>query len=151
MESASRFVSALDNVLGPVGHGPSSSHTIGPQRLAFALYEALGGQQVVEAGVEFHNSFAGTWEGHRSHVAVTAGLLGMDPEHVDTPKALELAPWALDMKRFQGRKPHANALVIWARTATHEGVVEANSIGGGNLSPHCPSVRALAVEGVSSC
>lgn len=89
---ANPLISILFEVLGPIGHGPSSSHTMAPHRAAYAAFQKLGGMpdSVV---ITFYNSFAGTAEGHRTDMAIAAGLLGMSPdeENPQFRNALEIA------------------------------------------------------------
>jgi len=79
-----------------VGIGPSSSHTVGPMRIA-ARFIRLLGQSKLEARparieVRLLGSLAWTGEGHGSPRAVLLGLLGFEPETIDialAEKAIE--------------------------------------------------------------
>ena len=138
------YVSILRQVLGPDGHGPSSSHTIAPQRLAYRLWQAMGEPSIVSAEVELFNSFATTWKGHCTDIAITAGLLGYAPTNTKTPNARNDSPWKLKRKPKTDENRHDNALVIHARTATAVGTIEANSIGGGNTSTPLITITPIA-------
>ena len=61
-------------MIGPVMIGPSSSHTAGVVRIARAALK-LFGEAPDEAEIIFYNSFARTYEGHGSDLAIIAGLL----------------------------------------------------------------------------
>ncbi|MDA8564294.1 L-serine ammonia-lyase [Mariniblastus sp.] len=79
-----------------IGIGPSSSHTVGPMRIA-ARYvkrlDRLGLSDAVErVQVRLLGSLAWTGEGHGSPRAVLLGLLGFEPETID----LILAKQAVD-------------------------------------------------------
>ncbi len=63
-------------MIGPVMIGPSSSHTAGVVRIARAAIKLLG-DIPDEAEIIFYNSFARTYEGHGSDLAIIAGLLDM--------------------------------------------------------------------------
>ena len=129
-----RRYSILRDVLGPDGHGPSSSHTIAPQRIALEVYQRLAGlPDAVE--VHLYNSFATTGEGHRTPVAVVAGLLGLSPSDPRTPRALELAAARAFMVRFhkiEDIAEHPNTLLFEARRSGARVRLKAISIGGGN-------------------
>ena len=85
-------LSAFD--LFSVGIGPSSSHTVGPMRAAGTFVDGLraDGQLADTARVraELFGSLGATGQGHGSRSAVVLGLLGEQPEHVDTDKAPQL-------------------------------------------------------------
>ncbi|GAB3652854.1 L-serine ammonia-lyase [Ramlibacter alkalitolerans] len=82
-------VSVFD--LFKVGIGPSSSHTVGPMRIALRFVRALShaGRLQSVAGVEVHlyGSLALTGRGHATDQAVLLGLMGYDPETVDTAQS----------------------------------------------------------------
>ena len=61
-------------MIGPVMIGPSSSHTAGVVRIARAAIKILGASPD-QAEIIFYNSFARTYEGHGSDLAIIAGLL----------------------------------------------------------------------------
>ncbi len=96
-------LSAFD--LFSVGIGPSSSHTVGPMRAAGTFVDGLrqGGQLDSTARVrtELFGSLGATGQGHGSRAAVVLGLLGEQPEHVDTEKA----PQMVAAVRDRGRLP----------------------------------------------
>ena len=74
-----------------IGIGPSSSHTVGPMRIAArflqeAVEEGVLGD-VARVRVELQGSLALTGVGHGSDKAAILGLLGEDPETVDPDEA----------------------------------------------------------------
>jgi L-serine dehydratase len=79
------MISVLD--LFRIGIGPSSSHTVGPMRIAKRFLDdiAAHGQlsDVARVRVELQGSLALTGVGHGSPSAVMLGLLGLEPETVD--------------------------------------------------------------------
>ena len=79
------MISVLD--LFRIGIGPSSSHTVGPMRIAKRFLEHLDQQvllpKVARVEVELQGSLALTGVGHGSPDAVLLGLMGLDPETVD--------------------------------------------------------------------
>ena len=64
-----------------IGIGPSSSHTLGPFRMARHFRENLikSGQKIQRISVTLKGSLAHTGKGHLTPNALCAGLLGLDP------------------------------------------------------------------------
>ncbi len=81
------MLSVLD--LFRVGIGPSSSHTVGPIRIAARFVEQLAGQAgaVARVEVELQGSLALTGEGHATPKAAMLGLAGFEPETLDPDEA----------------------------------------------------------------
>ncbi|VAV94245.1 L-serine dehydratase, beta subunit / L-serine dehydratase, alpha subunit [hydrothermal vent metagenome] len=79
------MLSILD--LFRIGIGPSSSHTVGPMRIAMRFLHNLDRNElldcVVRIKVELQGSLALTGDGHATPKAVMLGLLGMKPETMD--------------------------------------------------------------------
>ena len=71
-----------------VGLGPSSSHTLGPMRIALAFVAALKEQgllaKVNRVQVDLYGSLALTGKAHGTHKAVILGLAGYCAETIDT-------------------------------------------------------------------
>nr|WP_090363323.1 L-serine ammonia-lyase [Ferrimonas sediminum]SDI84938.1 L-serine ammonia-lyase [Ferrimonas sediminum] len=71
-----------------IGIGPSSSHTVGPMRAANRFIEALRAhhqfEHTTELQCELFGSLGQTGKGHGTGKAVVLGLLGDQPETVDT-------------------------------------------------------------------
>ena len=67
-----------------IGIGPSSSHTVGPMRAAFAFAEhAVEKGEVVRVVCELFGSLALTGLGHSTDIAILLGLAGETPEAID--------------------------------------------------------------------
>ena len=85
-------LSAFD--LFSVGIGPSSSHTVGPMRAAGRFVAGLERDGLLadtaRVRAELFGSLGATGLGHGSRPAVVLGLLGEQPELVDTAKAPEV-------------------------------------------------------------
>ena len=62
----------LIDIIGPVMIGPSSSHTAGAVRLGLLAASILGGKPV-KAEINLHGSFAETYQGHGTDMALLAG------------------------------------------------------------------------------
>ncbi len=78
------------NVLGPIMIGPSSSHTAGAVRLG-NIAAKIYGESVKKVDFYLHGSFAKTYKGHGTDIALVAGILGMETDDLRLPQALELA------------------------------------------------------------
>lgn len=85
-----KYQSAFD-IIGPAMVGPSSSHTAGSLRLGRIARSLLEGKDPTQIEVRFFGSFATTYQGHGSDVAVIAGALGYDTYDERIADALEIA------------------------------------------------------------
>jgi L-serine dehydratase len=95
------MISALD--IFRIGIGPSSSHTVGPMRIAGRFLghlkkaDVLSGVVAIRACMQ--GSLAFTGKGHRTPAAILLGLLGFRPETTDPTKAEQaLADLAIQKK-----------------------------------------------------
>ena len=74
-----------------IGIGPSSSHTVGPMRIAGRCLEEAAAdgalQKTVRVRVDLHGSLALTGIGHGTDKAVVLGLLGFQPDATDPDEA----------------------------------------------------------------
>ena len=126
----------LFDILGPVMVGPSSSHTAGAVRIG-RMARALLGQTPVKAELLLHGSFASTGEGHGTHQALVAGLLGLAPDDSRVPDSFSLAKergLAFTFGACQLRDVHPNSVII--RLEGEQGgslEVGASSPGGGRI------------------
>ena len=84
-----KFQSVFD-IIGPVMVGPSSSHTAGAVRIG-KIVSAIFGDAPTEVEFQLFNSFAKTYRGHGTDVALVAGILGMETDNPDIPHALDIA------------------------------------------------------------
>ena len=76
----------LLDVIGPVMIGPSSSHSAGAGWLGLLAVSILG-EQPVKADIALHGSFARTYRGHGTDMALLAGLMGWMPDDARIPEA----------------------------------------------------------------
>ncbi|WP_395329176.1 L-serine ammonia-lyase [Novosphingobium sp. BL-8H] len=83
------MISALD--LFRIGLGPSSSHTVGPMRIALRFLQGLDAAGQLEAiarvRVDLQGSLALTGEGHGTPDACLMGLIGFEPETAEPAEA----------------------------------------------------------------
>lgn len=136
----------LFDILGPVMVGPSSSHTAGAVRIG-RMARALLGQEPEKAEILLHGSFASTGEGHGTHQALVAGLLGLAPDDSRVPGSFDLAAEAgLDFTfgMCNLRDAHPNSVIIrLAGKAGGKLEVGAASLGGGRI-------RVFRVDGLDT-
>jgi L-serine dehydratase len=78
------------DIIGPVMIGPSSSHTAGAAKIG-RVARTLFGRQPKWATVSFYGSFAQTYKGHGTDVAVVGGLLNFDTFDERLPSSLSIA------------------------------------------------------------
>ncbi|AIC94873.1 MULTISPECIES: L-serine ammonia-lyase, iron-sulfur-dependent subunit beta [Shouchella] len=78
------------DIIGPVMIGPSSSHTAGAARIG-KVARTLFGQLPDHADLHFYGSFAKTYKGHGTDVAVIGGLLDYETDDERIRQAYEEA------------------------------------------------------------
>ena len=94
-----------------IGIGPSSSHTVGPIRIAKRFGESLRRKdrlvRTARIQVELQGSLALTGKGHATPKAVILGLLGLEPETLDSSIADQQVADVYTQKslRLLGEKP----------------------------------------------
>ncbi len=151
-----RSVSILNDVLGPVMRGPSSSHTAGSYHIG-RLIRSLAGDAPVSAAFTFDpaGSYAATYRQQGVDLALAAGLLGWAITDRRFARALELAPRSgLDI-RFRiaplEAADHPNTVHGKIRTGkgSRFGVV-AKSVGGGSVEITAVDGRPVSLDGRSS-
>lgn len=125
------------DVIGPVMIGPSSSHTAGAVRLG-NLALAILGEAVKEAVIGLHGSFAQTYRGHGTDLALSAGLQGWSTDDNRIPKAFEVAKQAGIHISFTtiylGDLAHPNSVRFWLTGVTgNTCIMTGSSVGGGRV------------------
>jgi L-serine dehydratase len=123
------------DIVGPVMIGPSSSHTAGAARLG-KLARLIFGSQPQKADIYLHGSFAKTYKGHGTDVALIAGLLGYDPDDDRISRAMELAQAAGLKVRFIPAdlgSVHPNTVKFVLEGNKKNRTIVGSSIGGGNI------------------
>ncbi|WML43665.1 L-serine ammonia-lyase, iron-sulfur-dependent subunit beta [Neobacillus sp. PS3-40] len=84
-----KYKSVFD-IIGPVMIGPSSSHTAGAARIG-RVARSLFGREPKWANISFYGSFAQTYKGHGTDVAIVAGILDFDTDDERLIKAVDIA------------------------------------------------------------
>ena len=127
----------LIDIIGPVMIGPSSSHTAGAVRLGLLAASILGGQPV-KAEINLHGSFAETYQGHGTDMALLAGLMGWMPDDERIPQAEKYAEESGLVYSFHkidlGNMAHPNT-VLFKLTSAGGSYCEivGSSVGGGQV------------------
>lgn len=123
------------SIIGPGMVGPSSSHTAGAVRLG-RVARHLFGSRPERVEITLYGSFAETYRGHGTDLALIAGLLDFDTDDLRIRQAAELAEEAGMEVVFQ-TSAKAPAHPNTARLVLHGGgrsdSVTGSSIGGGNI------------------
>ncbi|WP_082053545.1 L-serine ammonia-lyase, iron-sulfur-dependent subunit beta [Gordoniibacillus kamchatkensis] len=122
-------------IIGPAMVGPSSSHTAGAARLGRAA-RMLHERQPQVAVITLYGSFAETYRGHGTDVALVGGLLGYDTDDPRIPIAMteaERAGMQVTFRESAEHMPHPNTVKLELRSGGSETVVIGASIGGGNI------------------
>lgn len=136
------------DIIGPVMIGPSSSHTAGAVRLGLLAAGILGGRPV-KADIYLHGSFAQTYKGHGTDVALLAGLMGWLPDDARIPQAKDYAAQEGLEYTFNtvdlGNLTHPNT-ALFKLTGADGGTCEiiGSSIGGGQVK--VTSIDGFPVE-----
>jgi L-serine dehydratase len=134
-----KTISILNDVLGPVMRGPSSSHTAGAYHLA-TLARSLLGAAPAQADIAFDpdGSYARTYQEQGADRAFAMGLLAYPLTDERFPEALELAKKEKLAIRFAteplAEANHPNSVRL--RLAGQDGqelTIFGNSIGGGQV------------------
>ncbi len=85
--------SILNDVLGPIMRGPSSSHTAGSYRIGSLVRSLSGGEPSrVEVTFDPEGSLAPTYVPLGVDIAFVAGVMGWSMLDEDYPSAIERAP-----------------------------------------------------------
>ncbi|OYD06431.1 L-serine ammonia-lyase, iron-sulfur-dependent subunit beta [Paludifilum halophilum] len=84
-----KYRSVFD-IIGPVMIGPSSSHTAGAARIGRAA-RSLFGRKPSRVTVTFYGSFAKTYRGHGTDIAIVGGVLDFDTHDRRIVQSLDIA------------------------------------------------------------
>lgn len=124
----------LIDVIGPVMIGPSSSHTAGAARLG-GLARRIWGKPVSRVAIFLRGSFAATYKGHGTDLALVGGLAGMlpdDPRIRDSFREAKDAGICWEMKSETVDGAHPNSVrFLFSDDSGEEMEIIGSSIGGG--------------------
>lgn len=127
-----KYTSAFE-IIGPIMVGPSSSHTAGAVRIGSMARQLLG-EQPIQVTFQLMGSFAETYQGHGTDLALLAGILGMTTDSSDVPNADKAAMdqgVAYTFTKGSAGTHHPNTVLILAEGATRSVKLLASSLGGG--------------------
>lgn len=130
-----RYKSVFD-IIGPVMIGPSSSHTAGAARIG-KIVRSIFGELPEKLEIHLYESFAKTYKGHGTDVALVAGVLGMDPDDKRLRNAPVLAAEAGMQVSYvphkEDKAAHPNTARLIAKKGERIMSVTGISIGGGMI------------------
>ncbi|HZG61131.1 MAG TPA: L-serine ammonia-lyase, iron-sulfur-dependent subunit beta [Anoxybacillus sp.] len=129
-----KYKSVFD-IIGPIMIGPSSSHTAGAARIG-RVARSLFGRKPKWAHISFYGSFAQTYKGHGTDVAIVGGLLDFDTFDERIKSSLEIAKQEgieITFRKEEAIPNHPNTARI--RIGDDQGELElvGISIGGGKI------------------
>lgn len=124
------------DIIGPVMIGPSSSHTAGAVRIGY-IARLLLGEDIKQADIIFHGSFAKTYKGHGTDKAVTAGIMGMLPDDERIRNSLEIAREKdieinISTAKIEDAHPNTAKMTLYGKYGRIL-TIQGSSIGGGNI------------------
>ena len=129
----------LFDLIGPVMIGPSSSHTAGAARIGLTT-RMLMGEDITRADIGLHGSFAKTYRGHGTDRALVGGLMGMQVDDERLRDSLAIARdggMVIHFQQINIRGAHPNTVRLTVTGVSGRMmVVEAASVGGGNIEVH---------------
>ncbi|MBV7391529.1 MULTISPECIES: L-serine ammonia-lyase, iron-sulfur-dependent subunit beta [Enterococcus] len=129
-----KFRSVFD-IIGPVMVGPSSSHTAGAARIG-KVARMIYGEQPDSIEFDLYESFAKTYRGHGTDVALVGGILGMDPDDPRLSDSLKIAHERGMEVLFVPKKEisnHPNTVTVTMIKGDYKMSITGVSIGGGNI------------------
>ena len=118
--STKQFNSVFD-IIGPVMIGPSSSHTAGAARIGKVVRHIFG-EQPDSVDILLYESFAKTYRGHGTDIALVGGLLGMEPDDERLADSLKIAYEANMEVLFVPKKEkadHPNQVTMVVKKGDH--------------------------------
>lgn len=127
---------SIFDIVGPVMIGPSSSHTAGACRIGYTAQSIIK-LPVSDVTFTLYGSFAKTYRGHGTDVALLGGFLGIGPDDERLRDAFAIADNRGLAYRFltsDDEVAHPNTVQISARTNRMETWdIVGESIGGGKM------------------
>ncbi|HET7657411.1 MAG TPA: L-serine ammonia-lyase, iron-sulfur-dependent subunit beta [Bacillales bacterium] len=129
-----KYRSVFD-IIGPVMIGPSSSHTAGAARIGLVA-RSLFGKQPKWVNISLYGSFAKTYKGHGTDVALVGGLLGYDtydPRIVDALSTANQQGMKVEIVEEDAVANHPNTARLRLGDDEEELEIVGISIGGGKI------------------
>jgi L-serine dehydratase len=129
-----KYKSVFD-IIGPVMIGPSSSHTAGAARIG-RVARTLFGREPKWARIYFYGSFAKTYKGHGTDIAIIGGLLDFDTFDERIITAIDIANEnKMDIQFFEEEAipEHPNTARVQIGDEIDDLELVGISIGGGKI------------------
>jgi L-serine dehydratase len=129
-----KYKSVFD-IIGPVMIGPSSSHTAGAARIG-RIARSLFGREPKKAVITFYGSFAKTYKGHGTDVAIVGGILDFETSDERIIEALDIAKKdgiTISINEDEALTEHPNTARIQLSDEKGEMELVGISIGGGKV------------------
>jgi L-serine dehydratase len=129
-----KYQSAYE-IIGPVMVGPSSSHTAGAVRIGNIAHQLLN-EKPQSVRFSLMGSFAKTYQGHGTDLALLAGVLGLSTMDDGIPNAKEIAEENGLQYEFTKRvlgSYHPNTVLVELSGSSRTVKVLASSLGGGKV------------------
>lgn len=124
--------------------GPSSSHTAGAVRIG-SIARNIFDQTIEKADIHLYGSFAQTYKGHATDVALVGGLLGFEADDERISNSLNLAKKSNLNVAFHiedALVKHPNTVKMILKNKNNSMSIIAASVGGG-------SIEILELDGFS--
>ncbi|RID83340.1 L-serine ammonia-lyase, iron-sulfur-dependent, subunit alpha [Peribacillus asahii] len=129
-----KYQSAYE-IIGPVMVGPSSSHTAGAVRIGNIARQLLN-ETPLYVNFSLMGSFAETYQGHGTDLALLSGVLGLSTMDEGIPNAKKIAEENSLQYEFTKRvlgSYHPNTVLVELTGASRTVKVLASSLGGGKV------------------
>lgn len=123
------------DIIGPVMIGPSSSHTAGAARIG-RLARTIFGRVPQDILITLYGSFAKTYRGHGTDIALVGGILDFDTFDERMPKSIDMAKETGIHVRFvesEDIPEHPNTARIHLSDSQGKLEIVGISIGGGKI------------------
>ena len=125
------------DVVGPIMVGPSSSHTAGACKIGNAALAISGGSPFHKVRFNLHGSFASTYRGHGTDMALVGGVLGIMPDDEELRDSFKIAEekglqYEFVETDLGDRHPNSVEIIFFYDNGGHL-FVTGSSIGGGNI------------------
>jgi len=130
-----KYKSAFD-IIGPIMIGPSSSHTAGVVKIGKLARVLFQNEDPAVLKITFYGSFAATYQGHGTALAIVAGVLGYETNDARIPKAIRLAKASgmdIEFAISDEITEHANTIRLVLMKDERQLDLVGISIGGGSI------------------
>lgn len=123
-------------IIGPIMVGPSSSHTAGAARIGKTARNIFG-RQPSKAEITLYGSFAQTYRGHGTDIALVGGILDLNADDENIVDSIKLAKYKdvdIVLNVTEEELDHPNTARIRLSDANGTLDVVGVSLGGGKIS-----------------